>query len=336
MNRRLRSLSPMRPWMMVALSVLAAAQADSRADPVRIMPLGDSITEARDGYAAYRYWLWKDLEAAGHSVDFVGSRFGVYNGSPPYTDYDQDHEGHWGWRADEILANIGAWSAAYTADIVLIHLGHNDLWQNQSVAGTIGELGAIIDTIRVANPNATFLLAQIISSTATYWLDSIPALNAGIPALAESKHRDESPVLVVDQHTGFDPWNDTYDGVHPNESGERKIAAKWFAPLDSILMETTGVRTAPAPGGMLLRLVNFPNPFNPATTFHYSLPERGNVRLTIHDIRGRWVATLDEGTKEAGDHRIVWNPAGRSGSGMCFARLETPFGVLARKIIILE
>ena len=40
---------------------------------------------------------------------------------------------------------------------------------------------------------------------------------------------------AVDLWTGFDPQTDTYDGVHPNESGEKKMAAGWFEALKTIL-----------------------------------------------------------------------------------------------------
>jgi predicted small lipoprotein YifL len=42
--------------------------------PLRIMPLGDSITEAEAGHNSYRRVLWKRLNGAGCSVDFVGSK----------------------------------------------------------------------------------------------------------------------------------------------------------------------------------------------------------------------------------------------------------------------
>lgn len=40
-----------------------------------------------------------------------------------------------------------------------------------------------------------------------------------------------SPILVVDQHTGFVSTTDTVDGVHPNAAGSVKIATKWYAAL---------------------------------------------------------------------------------------------------------
>lgn len=53
---------------------------------------------------------------------------------------------------------------------------------------------------------------------------------------------------------------------------------------------------------------NFPNPFNPATTIGFGLPEAETVSLTIFNIRGDKVTTLlDEERKEAGYHTEVWN-----------------------------
>src|ERR1043166_5585740 len=53
------------------------------ASVVRIMPLGDSITEAFAPNESYRYWLWHDLQNAGFKrINFVGSQHRVFNGSP--------------------------------------------------------------------------------------------------------------------------------------------------------------------------------------------------------------------------------------------------------------
>jgi len=57
------------------------------------------------------------------------------------------------------------------------------------------------------------------------------ALNQAIPDWAASKSTAESPIVVVDCWTGFDPSSDTGDGVHPNNSGNEKLAYAWFEPL---------------------------------------------------------------------------------------------------------
>ena len=200
----------------------------------RIMAIGDSITEAQGGHASYRYWLYKELLANGFATDFVGGMYGVYNGAPLYPDFDQNHEGHWGWRADQVLANIEGWARAAQPDIALVHLGTNDLFQKQTPSSTAGELGQIIDKLRAANPEVVILLAQVIPSTSSSGA-RIPELNALIPDLAAQKSTATSPVVVVDQWTGYNAAADNYDGTHPNELGEQKLAARWYGAMAPFL-----------------------------------------------------------------------------------------------------
>ena len=66
---------------------------------------------------------------------------------------------------------------------------------------------------------------------------------------------------------------------------------------------------------------NFPNPFNPSTTIQYSAPERSRVRLVVTDMLGRQVATLVDGTVEAGRYLAQFDAAQLS-SGKYIARVE--------------
>ncbi|MFN0057394.1 MAG: SGNH/GDSL hydrolase family protein [Planctomycetota bacterium] len=228
-SRRMRLASS----CALALVVSAASPAESQS--VRVLPLGDSITEAYTGYASYRYWLWQDLISAGYSVDFVGSMQGVYAGPPLYTDFDLEHEGHWGWRIDQVLAQLPSWAADADPDISLVHIGHNDLWQGQGISSTIAELDALIDTLRAQNPSIAIVLAQVIPAAPGIGLDEIPAFNVEVAALAALKDSPQSPVVLVDHYTGFDPSSDTWDGVHPDESGEQLMAQRWLAVLMTLL-----------------------------------------------------------------------------------------------------
>src|SRR5512139_1700018 len=83
-----------------AVAGIDVANAESNGG-VRIMPLGDSITDGTQVPGGYRIGLWQRLAATGHRVDFVGSQF---NG--PANLGDHDHEGHPGWRIDQIDASI--------------------------------------------------------------------------------------------------------------------------------------------------------------------------------------------------------------------------------------
>lgn len=199
------------------------------------MPLGDSITQGDSEHDTYRRPLWKSLEADGFGVDFVGSTRNNHRGPPPRDDFDRDHEGHWGWRVDEILERIRAWVVSAEPDIILVHLGSNDVFQGQSVGSTIDELGELIDAVRASRPEATFLLAQIIPTSMANANAGIRELNRRIPALARSKSTATSPVIVVDQFSGFDPSRQTYDGVHPNPDGEIHLSDRWLEALSGVL-----------------------------------------------------------------------------------------------------
>lgn len=77
----------------------------------------------------------------------------------------------------------------------------------------------------------------------------------------------------------------------------------------------TGIRLEPA----------FPNPFNPATTIRYTLPEPSWVRLSVFDLAGREVAVLRDGTEDTGPHVAQWqgtdNRGAMMGAGVYFVRL---------------
>lgn len=201
-----------------------AASRTAAPGALRVMPLGDSITEGANDAATYRYFLQKDLERDGIAIDFVGSKHGVFRGKPRHADFDQDHEGHWGWTTEEVRAQIDAWAAAARPEVVLLHLGTNDFGDDPGV--TPGNLSAIIDALRKANPDVVVFLARIIPA-AGLPRDRFAAANDAIEAMGKAKSTDRSPVVIVAQDDGFDPSADTYDGTHPNEVGEKKMAAKW-------------------------------------------------------------------------------------------------------------
>jgi chitodextrinase/lysophospholipase L1-like esterase len=200
----------------------------------RVMALGDSITHSFTNLKSYRYYLWQRLQQAGKGVDFVGSQTRAINGPPADLDFDQNHQGHTGLRADEILNNISSWASSARPDVVLIHLGTNDLRASQSPASTISELGQIIDVLRSVNANVKILLAQIIPSGDAP-LSIYQDFNSRIPGLASSKSTGQSPVIVVDQFTGFNLSTDTFDSLHPNDSGDQKIASKFYDALVNLL-----------------------------------------------------------------------------------------------------
>src|SRR5439155_8135969 len=104
-----------------ALVLVVARPAVSAAAPVRIMPLGDSITA---GPGCWRALLWDHLQRTGFTnIDFVGTQQGGGCSVP----FDIDHEGHSGIAATGMADQnqLPPWLAATSPDIVLMHLGTN-------------------------------------------------------------------------------------------------------------------------------------------------------------------------------------------------------------------
>src|SRR4051812_40525759 len=125
-----------------------AAVAESNGG-VRVLPLGDSITEGTQVPGGYRIGLWQRMAAAGYRVDLVGTQ---YNG--PGNLGDHDHEGHPGWRIDQIDASVTGWVSSTGPRTVLLHIGTNDILQNYNVGGAPGRLSGLIDRITAAAPSA--------------------------------------------------------------------------------------------------------------------------------------------------------------------------------------
>jgi hypothetical protein len=83
-----------------------------------------------------------------------------------------------------------------------------------------------------------------------------------------------------------------------------------------------------------------PSPFVERAAIRFGLPERSHVRLTIHDVAGRVVATLANGPREAGWHEIPWSGRDDGGtavaSGVYFVRLESAVGARTAKVVKLR
>jgi lysophospholipase L1-like esterase len=202
--------------------------------PIRIMPLGDSITYGTNstGTVSYRRPLYQLLTGAGHNVDFVGSQT---DGSPD--DFDRNHEGHRGWRADQIRDNVTGWLNSTPADVVLLHIGTNDITQNQGAAGTAAEIGQILDRIgawETANNHVWVVLARIINRNDG--LSGITTtLNGLIQNLADNRIAGGDKIVVVNMESALSYPGDLSDTLHPNDTGYGKMAAVWYAKLETLL-----------------------------------------------------------------------------------------------------
>jgi len=195
---------------------------------VRVMPLGDSITDGLVVPGGYRIGLWQRFTTGGYKVDFVGS---LSNG--PASLGDHDHEGHSGWRIDQIDANIVGWLNATQPHTVLLHIGTNDIAQNDDLPNAPNRLSTLIDHITATVPTAEVFVAQIIPLGSPALEANVKTFNAAIPGIVQSKVAAGKHVHLVDMHSAL-TTADLADGVHPNAGGYDKMAAVWFNALLSV------------------------------------------------------------------------------------------------------
>jgi lysophospholipase L1-like esterase len=146
--------------------------------PVRIMPLGDSITAgSTDGPEGnhpfefgYRSGLYRRLKSARRNFLFVGDSPDPFHGKSddpthggtvePKLDLravgQGAHRGYGGWGTVQIQENVAAWIAADRPDIILLMIGINGIRAKSPEL-----LDALVETIYAADQDVKLVVAQI-------------------------------------------------------------------------------------------------------------------------------------------------------------------------------
>ncbi|RSM44177.1 SGNH hydrolase [Amycolatopsis balhimycina DSM 5908] len=217
------------------VAVLTVPTAAAAAAPVRIMALGDSITGSP---GCWRALLWRHLQSTGHTnTDFVGTLPAPGCGFA----YDGENEGHGGYLATGIANNnqLPGWLGATRPDIVLMHLGTNDIWSNIGTTTILDAYSRLLGQMRASNPAMKVLVAKILPMNPANCAACgrrVVDLDNAIPGWAQAHSTAASPITVVDQWTGFSTSADTVDGVHPNSTtGIQKMESRWYPALTAAL-----------------------------------------------------------------------------------------------------
>lgn len=221
--------------------------------PLKIMPLGDSITYGAVGInnqasGGYRTELWNKFIADGLQVEFVGS---LSDG--PDSLSSRSHEGHPKWKIGQIAASVNEWLNTSQPDLILLMIGTNDT-KSHSLRRMVSELRALIDQITAQLPDAQLLVASIppIHPALKPPLQVLRALyfNVAIPGIVHSKVAQGKKVTFVDMRDlTVDDLTasislDLDNGLHPNAQGYRKIASFWHdAVLKVISRQSTAANS---------------------------------------------------------------------------------------------
>ncbi|WKX71011.1 GDSL-type esterase/lipase family protein [Streptomyces sp. XD-27] len=207
---------------------------------MRIMFVGDSMTIGSAGDFTWRYRMWKHLNATyGGPYAIVGPRTEVYDkhadapvshdyGDPAFPARARRHLAGWGEGWLHMAPLIGDAIRDHRADTLLISLGLIDLGFYTDAEQTAANARRFIAEARTANPGIHAVLLPVIhniraESDAPFAADC-DRFNELLAKAVADLDSPASPLLLASRPAAYDIHRDTYDGTHPNASGERRIA----------------------------------------------------------------------------------------------------------------
>jgi lysophospholipase L1-like esterase len=244
--------------IFVAIAFLVVASA-SAAAPIRIEPLGDSITA---GYTdnptwsvpfgfGYRSGLYTRLTNANYPFQYVGASQEPWNGvfgvpktvsAPDLRTVNQDfHRGYGGVDASYLNTNISSWLNADTPDVILLMIGINDIGQGASGNPTAAEasLNTLVQNIVNLDPKAHLVVAQI-TPYATYTDSTVQYNNYIKNTLVPHYSALGKNVSTVDQYSNFGSGTSVNSSLysnginHPNASGYDLMAQTWYNGIQAL------------------------------------------------------------------------------------------------------
>jgi lysophospholipase L1-like esterase len=289
-----RAVAALAAALGLAAALPAAGQA-TLTTGVKIMPLGDSITygyEAPDrsdctlNRGGYRTGLYNRLVAAGITPNFVGTL-----SQGPSTLADRDNEGHCGWTIEQIQAQINSYMTADDPDVVLLHLGTNDMWRSATEAvGAPAAMSTLIDTIVADRPGVKIYLASITPSTDATNQARIVTYDQALQGIVNAKAAAGDDIHYVDM---YDAINQTQlsDSLHPTDAGYDAMAQAWYDALTT----TTNPNILLGGGFEDQRNTTMSAPWVTQTSLAGGPGTFGNDRLTAGKSRtgtaNGWIAT---------------------------------------------
>ncbi len=219
-------------------AVLATHEHRLVVQPVRIMPLGDSITagvEFFDGSVdlppmpervGYRQFLFDRLMANGYPIDFQGQ--GGQSAGAAAGLVDPENNGYPGVDIDFLNGKLVELLTEDPVDIILLHIGTNntpadaagiDLWLDQ------------LDVWEATNQPVIALVATIVPKRDVVKNDQVNLFNADLRQRIQARTADR--VFLVEQNLAVSVYDISSEqiGLHPSAGGYQKMADTWFDAL---------------------------------------------------------------------------------------------------------
>lgn len=205
---------------------------------LRFMPVGDSMTIGSAGEHTWRYRMWQHLrDTHGGPFALVGPRETLYDkatdASTSYEyadpDFPRAHLAGWGEGWLHMAPLIGDAVRAHRANVLLVSLGLIDLGFYTNAEQTAENVRAFVAEARRADPRIRMAVLPVIPNVRAEsdppFATEVTRFNELLAKATADLDEPRSPLLWVSPPKSYDIHHDTYDGTHPNASGEHRIAA---------------------------------------------------------------------------------------------------------------
>jgi lysophospholipase L1-like esterase len=255
-------------WCLILLGSLTSARASlvlnnySAANPIKIMAIGDSITDDCSVNGAWRQYLQPLLETNGYPFTFVGRNQSTPSGS--FTKVQ--HEGYCGavvappgvltysvhgYAGPEVYLQTivpDAFTNGTIPDLVLVFIGVNDIGRGRNpYQVATNDMPTLLNLIFSNAPNANVILPKITTlSLNTSGLDyasnfvNVATYNDALQAMVNQRRALGQNVSLADMFSavGVSPTMFMADGLHPNALGLQAIAQEWLTRIQAITVNT--------------------------------------------------------------------------------------------------
>ncbi len=223
------------PVGVVATPSDPGSSAITTARALRILPLGDSITQGYPVNGGYRVQLLKNLTAGGYQVLMTGSRrFNSETMDEPY------HEGLPGKRIDSLRDEVvDRVLPTYQPDIILLMIGTNHFVDRKlaqtAVDKAIAAYDELLAKILILAPTARVIVAPILPIRDS----ALPAaFNAALKTRITTLAAQGRPVSWCDMSSIT--VDQLVDGYHPNAQAYAAMGDLWYKGIQAITIPVKG------------------------------------------------------------------------------------------------
>jgi hypothetical protein len=324
-----------RKYLIQILIFLSASGTAVSQDLISVMPLGNSITRgsmcvngsvydcvlnADDVAIGYRSRLYDLLTGSGYSVDFVGANSNGYSIMD-----DADNSGFAGLHDNE-LADImengyttttvpplyvtpGPYMNSFPAQLVLLHIGTNDVFQSDYDASSVDRILDAIDDFETASGLPVLVFVSRLISERNYPCGTHPgtvAYNNDLTSLVQNRINNGDHVVLINMEcgAGINYSLDMADDVHPGQIGYDKMGEYWFHAIDNYNSKpaVTSIPGQVVDRGTAFSKISLDNyvsdaedadadltwSFLPASPVHYNISIDGTRKVTVTPKDPNW------------------------------------------------